>query len=418
MPEPDGLDLIEYLKVLWKWKWLITGGTVLATVVAFVLASRTPLTYEALVTLLLAPSRIPGAPDAPREPTVTPDTFVDIMKGKSLVAEVVQRFGLDKAPNKMAADSFVSRALSVKRPKDTDFITVTVTLLDPQLAADAANFLAQKTVEFQARLSQGGAVATRDFFRQQRDQARQALERAQVALMEFRRAANLDGLEIEQRITLEENARLKILAAEVSTEQAGARSREEELSGALKQEEPTLTLTKSIVTDPSLLAAATEYGATDMKALSSLQLKSQEINATYQNIRKELINAEASLASLESQRKALEQKIEENKTRLTEISTRIASVKPRLEGLRQSYLQAWETYQFWNRKGNEAVLFGAARTPELRIVDPAIVSMTPISRRVKQKATFAGAMAFITCTLLAFFLEYLLRVKQRQGAIR
>jgi uncharacterized protein involved in exopolysaccharide biosynthesis len=126
----------------------------------------------------------------------------------------------------------------------------------------------------------------------------------------------------------------------------------------------------------------------------------------------------ASLASLESESKAVERKVEENKTRLAEIDQRIASVKPELERLPEATSQARETYQFWSRKGDEAVVSVAARTPELKIVDPAIVPMAPISRKVGQKVAFAGAVAFIACSLLAFFSEYLLGVRQRRGEIR
>jgi uncharacterized protein involved in exopolysaccharide biosynthesis len=418
VPEPDGLDLIEYLKVLWKWKWLIMGGTVLAAIVSFVVASRTPLTYEASVTLLLAPSKLPGVPEAPSEPTVSPRTFADILKGKSLAGEVIQRFGLDKPPHNITVDSFVSRILSVRLPKETSFINLTVTLPDPRLAADAANFLAEKAVELLSRLGQTGALASRDFFRQQRDQAWQALEQARAALIDFKRAANLDRLETEPSAVLEEKARLKTMASEMSTKQAGLRIRNQKLSEALKQEEPTRTSSKSIITDPSLLAAAAERGVTDMKVLSSLQVKSQEINETYRDIRRELFNVEVSLASLESESKAVERKVEENRTRLAKIDQRIVSVKPKLEGLTEATSQARETYQFWSRKGDEAVVSVAARTPELKIVDPAIVPMAPISRKVGQKVAFAGAMAFIACSLLAFFSEYLLRVRQRRGEVR
>jgi len=418
VPEPDEIDLIEYLKVLWKWKWLIVGGMVLAGISSFIVASRTPRMFEASVTLLLASSRIPGAPGIPDQPTLAPETFADIMKGKSLAAEVIQHFGLDKPPHKMTVDSFVSRSLSVKPLEEKGLIRLTVTLPDPQLAAEATSFLGQKAVELQARLNQGGALATRDFFQQRRDQAWQALEHARAALRNFTRAANLDSLEIERRIALEEKARLKIRATQLSTEQAGLRTRGESLSRALKQEEPVLTLSKSIATDPSLLAAAAEYGATDVKALSSLQLKSQEVNATYQEIRKELINAEASLASHESEQRAVERKAEENRKRLAELDQTIDSFRPKLEGLTQSYQQAQATYQFWNSKGDEAVLLNAARTPDLKIVDPAITPIAPISRQVMKKVIFAGAMGLITCAFLAFFMEYFLRVRQRQGVVR
>ena len=124
------------------------------------------------------------------------------------------------------------------------------------------------------------------------------------------------------------------------------------------------------------------------------------------------------MASLEDERKSVEQKIEENKTKLAEIGKRIASVKPELERLTESNSQAQATYQFWSRKADEAVLLAAAQTPDLRIAQPATVPMTPVSRKVKQKVTFVATAALMICAMLAFFFEYLVKVRQRRRGIR
>jgi len=414
----DEVDLIEYLNALWKWKWLVAGGTILTVTVAFVVASQTPLTYEASVTLRSAPSRISGMLYGPAPEAPTPDTFVSILKDRSLAVEAMRHLGLDKPPHKVTVDQFVSRIISVKPLKRTGLIILTVTLPDPQLAADTANFVAHKAVEVLARLNQGDAPATGDFFRQQRNDARKTLDHAWAALKDFRRKTDLESLEIEQTITVQETTRLAILAAELSTKQVGLLTRRKELSRALVQQEPTLTLNKSIVTDPALIAAASDYGRTDVKALSALQLKSQEINPTYQEIRQELIDAEASFASLENERKDVERKLEEIKRKLGDIRRRTASAKPKLEELTHGYMQAQDAYQFWNRKGDEAVVSLVAHTTDLQIISAAIAPTRPTSRKVTQTATFAGAVALITCTLLAFFVEYFLKVRQQRGGIR
>jgi len=45
-PYEDEINLIDYLKVLWKWKWLIIAGTLICAVAAAVISLRMPKIYE------------------------------------------------------------------------------------------------------------------------------------------------------------------------------------------------------------------------------------------------------------------------------------------------------------------------------------------------------------------------------------
>ena len=45
-PYEDEINLIDYLKVLWKWKWLIIAGTLICAVAAAVISSQMPKIYR------------------------------------------------------------------------------------------------------------------------------------------------------------------------------------------------------------------------------------------------------------------------------------------------------------------------------------------------------------------------------------
>ena len=45
-PYEDEINLIDYLKVLWKWKWLIIAGTMICAVAAAVISLQMPKIYE------------------------------------------------------------------------------------------------------------------------------------------------------------------------------------------------------------------------------------------------------------------------------------------------------------------------------------------------------------------------------------
>src|SRR5262245_35191967 len=84
------VELIDHLRVLWKWKRLIVGGTLTAALIAFAITTITPKTYRATVTLLVTESKIPP-PQAQGGGTsnagLAPETFEAVLKSQSLAAE-------------------------------------------------------------------------------------------------------------------------------------------------------------------------------------------------------------------------------------------------------------------------------------------------------------------------------------------
>ena len=46
LPCEDEINLIDYLRVLWKWKWLIMGGTLICAIVAAIISLQIPRIYE------------------------------------------------------------------------------------------------------------------------------------------------------------------------------------------------------------------------------------------------------------------------------------------------------------------------------------------------------------------------------------
>jgi len=56
--ENDEVEMIDYLKVIWKWKYLIIGGTLLAAAAALVVSLGIPKTYEVSRTMKIG--KLPG----------------------------------------------------------------------------------------------------------------------------------------------------------------------------------------------------------------------------------------------------------------------------------------------------------------------------------------------------------------------
>lgn len=415
MPEPDEVELIDYLNTLWKWKFLILVGTLVAASTAFAVGTVARRTYEATTTLLVTESKVPrpeaggGAP----QPGIPPEIFEAMLKSQFIALQTIQQFGLDKEPFAVTPTQFSDQNISIKLRRGTNLLMLTAILPDPKLAADVANFVAQKAVELNAHLNQADTVLAKEFIQQQRDQARLVMDTAQAALVEFKQTANLESLRAEQSILLSAKGRLAELYSDFTIRLKGLQSEVAALKRAFTKQEQLLTVTKSIFSDPAMLAAAQDRGPMDLKALTSVQLKDQMINEVYQTLQSNLIAQEAALASLESRREDIEQKISDNEARLILIERKIADADARFEALTRNYWLAKATHEIFAKKFDEASLSVASRVTELRIVDPAIVPTIPRGRKIKQNVAVAGAAALMACVMLAFFLEYLQETKRR-----
>jgi uncharacterized protein involved in exopolysaccharide biosynthesis len=408
-------ELIDYLRVLWVWKWLIVGGSLMAALTAFAVTAATPRIYKATVTLLVAESKIPPPrADGATSAGISLETFEAMIKSQSLASATIQHFGLDKKSPPMTPERFLQSILAVEIRRGTKLLALSAVLPDAKLAADVANFVAQKAVALNAALNQSETVSIKDYIQSQRDNAKEAMEGAQAALVDFKRSANLESLRVEQRILLDAKVRLAELSSDSTIKLQGLQADVAELKRALTKQEPFLTARKSIFSDSAMLAAAQERGTEDLKALSAVELTSQEINEVYQQIQRNLIEKEATLASLESQRQGVERRLKDNEPRLAEIEKKIAEAEARLEELNRSYTLEKTSYELFATKFNEASFSVASRTAELKVVDPAVVPTQPRSRGVKIKTALAGTVGLMVSGMLAFLLGYLQQVKQRR----
>lgn len=409
------IELIDFLRVLARWKWLILAGTVAVALLTFVTSMMRPRTYEASVILLATESKIPRPEGGEAFRVVPPEMFEAIIKSQSLALETIRQFELNKAPFALTPARFLADHLSVKMLRSTSLLTLTATFPDPKLAADVANFVAQRALESNARLNQTDTVSTKEYIRRQRDEARTAMSNQQGVLVDFKRTASLESLRMEQKILLDAKRQLAELYSDYTTKIRGLQTDVAELRRALAKQEQLLTLTKSIFQDPALLAATQEGGAADLKALSSIQMKSQEINTVYQRLQSDLITSEVAFSSVESQRQDVERMIKDNEKRLTSIERQIADADARLEELTRNYTLSKTAYELFAKKFDEASLSVASRITELKIVDPAIIPQNPLSRNVVQRTAIAAAVSLMTLLVLVFFLEYLKTVRAREA---
>jgi len=201
------LNLLDYLKVILKWKKFIisfTGSVVILTVLACLVI---PWTYRAETTLLvpsqtrgleglMALSSIVGG-STMNTPTNAPTeisqsmlgrtmNFMDILKSKTIASMIIEGLNLDKyygARNKNDLISAIQKKLTVKEQKG--LLKIYAQDRDPHLAADIANYSAIVLDEFNKKGNIQYARRFKNFIREQLAAAKIDLDDAEEKLKKF-----------------------------------------------------------------------------------------------------------------------------------------------------------------------------------------------------------------------------------------
>jgi non-specific protein-tyrosine kinase len=135
----EGLDIREYLALLWQWAWLIAIITLIAGAAAYYFSSRMTPYYQANTTVLVNEARGTQSMDissvALSERLTS--TYSEMIIKEPVLAAVIDRLGLS------LSSSALRGMITVKPVSDTQLIKVSVESTDPAAAAAIANSLVQ-----------------------------------------------------------------------------------------------------------------------------------------------------------------------------------------------------------------------------------------------------------------------------------
>ncbi len=226
--------LLEYWRVLWRYRWVIVAIGLIVCLATVVLTIRTPKVFESTATLIapretggggliagLAASnliqQVPGL-SLPSF-TATRDVFLSILKSRTMAEAVIERFKLrerHRTPLMQDAVRRLQGASSVTASRE-GVISVTIEDTDPALAAAMANFHMEHLEQLLGRIGTGEATRQRVFIAEQLTRAKAELEQVENQMRRFQERNRAIVLQDQTRGAVESAARLKgeIMAAEV-----------------------------------------------------------------------------------------------------------------------------------------------------------------------------------------------------------
>ncbi len=320
--------------------------------------------------------------------------------------------GLDKSPDELSPQA-LSQIITFGLVKDSRIITINVRYSHAQKAKDIADTMAEAMEEKYQVLNEAEISQSQNLIDGQLNLAQTRLLEAEKDFQAFKETVDVDSLkkEIQARVSQEAN-----LAQEYSRISMSLVEQEARLITALEEfqkQDRFYILSKSIIEDLAYRGLLDKLSKDDIALLQKVKSESQQINPVYLSLEQTVMNARISIAAAEAKESLLKERIEENKLTLSKLQILLAEKEPEWETLTEGYNLTKKEYQsISNSHQGAAELLAATKTRQLRMVSTAGVPSKPIEPNTKRILLIATAVGLLAVLFLAFFLEYLAKMKK------
>jgi succinoglycan biosynthesis transport protein ExoP len=404
--DDDDLGPAWYVIALQRWWLLIFVGALIGGALAFWNASRRPLQYQGVTTLLVVPPSQPGGVQ------VNPATFQAIVENLSLASEVIDEL---KLQDTLTPHRFLERALSVEEVRGTNIVRVKVTLPDPQLAADASRRLAQKAIVFAQQITQLNGASVQEQLKRYLTDAAERMQQAERELLEYKQRAQVDLIKGDTDAQLKARAELLPLVIDIEGERARLTAAENEI----KRQQPVLQTARTPAAEEALRRVQSppnSKSAADVTVdqerdpskgeidAQQLDLTNPFVNPVYQTLDFQIATSRTRIAALEKERDEVMNVKKLGGKELAQLSELYR------REIDQARLQA--SYDLSTKvHGDLALRYEQSRTQpvgntsQLQVVDQALPPDDPVARKRLQNGMLGAGLGFIGTALIALLWE-------------
>lgn len=201
----ERVPLSQYLWILRRYRWRILGFVFASVIATWVVSSRLRPVYESVATVDVdrqTPAGVVGQ-EALRTSLNDADQYLatqikmvpsdSVLRPADRKLHLVAREIHPDEPGAPSDDSepVVLRQLKVTRPPNTYLIQISYRSPDPQLAADAANAIAQSYLEHNYEIRMSSSARLSSFMEHQMEELKAKMERSNQALVAAERDLNV-----------------------------------------------------------------------------------------------------------------------------------------------------------------------------------------------------------------------------------
>ncbi len=244
----------EYLKIVWKRKWMIVLPIIAVTTAVSWVVYKLPDVYESVTLIVVKPSTLPNSV----VPTVTEDSLTrqltsiaQVVASRSSLEPLVIKYELYKTeqlrgePMELIIDKMrrdIDVEVNTSRNDITNGFNITFRYRDPKITQLVTSELASKYIDEQTKNTINSTTSAKTFIAQQAGQAKDELEAADQKRLEFMQQnlgnlpaegqsllGQLNGLRDQQKAYITEVGRLQDRRAAMASQLASIRKSSEQI---------------------------------------------------------------------------------------------------------------------------------------------------------------------------------------------
>ncbi|MCI2425213.1 hypothetical protein LM599_04285 [Candidatus Acetothermia bacterium] len=172
------VNLADYLRVLWRGKWLVIIITVVALAASIIFSLGIPSIYQARTQLMIMPTI--AAEVVPAERPLAPETYRRLATARDLLREVGDTV---YGPGEITVEALVDRMqVTIDGVEVFPLLTMTVTGSDPRMVTDLANtwarlFMERNSAFLMSRIARSYEFVATSFAEIQTDLSAKEVER-------------------------------------------------------------------------------------------------------------------------------------------------------------------------------------------------------------------------------------------------
>ena len=409
--EKNTIELMDYLRVIWKMKYMIIIGTLVCVILAGAASFLLPEIYQASVTFMVSEPKMAEVSNLRTAPYFIKypiKTYEGIIKNRSLIAKIIEKFKLDVAPYEMTLDD-LNENIIVESSSDSKLIILKVEFPDPDLAQQIANELALLAINLNKTLTEKEAVDSRDLIKSQLEGARLKLDQAERALLDFQRTSQIESLKKELEIQFAQKRTLEIALADTEIALAENKARLQKIEEQFKTQYTTLKPVSNMIEDLAHQQSLATLSRADIKELLGFNVERESQNPIYFHLENQLVDIASSICSLFAQKAYLEASLKENAIKLKRLQDELAQKEIELTRLTRERDLAQDIHTIIIRY-DEARIQVVSDIPALKIIEHATLPQKAIKPKKKLITGIAGMAGFLFFVLISFTINFITTV--------
>ena len=433
------VDLRDYLKVIWRQKWLIIAVFVVAVVLAGVYSILQPSLYNTEATLLITPrvsEQIAKGEDGGLSSASLPDiAYERSALAADLVNQIITDLGLRDNDGDYVSVASLRERMEVKveeaenrerqatQDREERIVRIPLVVMsvegeDPERIEKIAN----KWIElFQKRITElfaGETARTFEFISRRFSEVKEELKAKEQEKLNYKKENPLEVIRNEVAVLEGKHKNFLSTLESKKADLKAKKSRLESVETSLADEPKFLEPARSAPREnlwnflqnmgsDTGSRGGTDNGAGKLEAFTEFKITDQQVNAVYINLKQQKTDVQADIASLKGEISYLESKLAEFERKVKTKQALIDKTELHLKRLDREINRLNGTYNTLSSNLEEARIAKEEKESSTRIMEKAVAPEKPVSSDTKQNVAVAGVLGLFIGVLVAFFRNYM-----------